>query len=456
MTEQFNIVEYIEKNPLLKLNKPYESKLIEKIKQKFTGNQQNLFVTSFYSYLNYNQTNDFVIDLREMWAWLGFSRIEECKRVLVKNFTENIDYKISTYKNIGANSVPQEGGEVNSPRQPAERNLERQHGGQNKEKILLNIYTFKKLCIKSNTKKADEVHDYFIKLEEALFETMTEETNELRMELIQTSKETAVKIRSKEDKIIDQFPEDNMCIYIADIGIHDKEQIIKYGCTNNLKSRISTHRRNFENFELISAYSVINQYKFERMLKEHPEVKYRTRKVGQSTELLMVNKDFTVENLDTLVKTLIKTHCTIESLEQETRQLEIKEKTKQMELEIRKMELELELKKLDVNQNQPIVSTYISPVVTKIIPSELVDKFMTECTKFSDKRDDHIFIETLFENFESWFRNLNKCKPNPVSKIIFSKSLSQNQNYKTNRISVGQRVGNTRPRKLAIIYRELL
>ena len=36
---------------------------------------------------------------------------------------------------------------------------------------MLTINTFKKFCLKAETKKADEIHDYFIKLEELLQET---------------------------------------------------------------------------------------------------------------------------------------------------------------------------------------------------------------------------------------------------------------------------------------------
>jgi hypothetical protein len=36
----------------------------------------------------------------------------------------------------------------------------------NKEIIMLTIKAFKSFCLKAGTKKADEVHDYFIKLEE--------------------------------------------------------------------------------------------------------------------------------------------------------------------------------------------------------------------------------------------------------------------------------------------------
>jgi hypothetical protein len=37
--------------------------------------------------------------------------------------------------------------------------------GRKEETIMLNINTFKKLCLKSNTDNADKIHDYYIKLE---------------------------------------------------------------------------------------------------------------------------------------------------------------------------------------------------------------------------------------------------------------------------------------------------
>jgi len=56
-------------------------------------------------------------------------------------------------------------------------------GGFNKKKITLNIITFKKYCLKSNTEKADEIHNYYIKLEEILQETLLEQTDELQMQI---------------------------------------------------------------------------------------------------------------------------------------------------------------------------------------------------------------------------------------------------------------------------------
>lgn len=46
--ETLNIVELIEKNDMTRLSKDYENRLLMKIKDNFTDNQQQLFVTSFY------------------------------------------------------------------------------------------------------------------------------------------------------------------------------------------------------------------------------------------------------------------------------------------------------------------------------------------------------------------------------------------------------------------------
>ena len=67
-----NIVELIENNPITKLSTSYNNKLIIKIKDNFTETQQQLFIASFYCYLNCDQKNDFVIDLDTVWKWLEF------------------------------------------------------------------------------------------------------------------------------------------------------------------------------------------------------------------------------------------------------------------------------------------------------------------------------------------------------------------------------------------------
>jgi len=164
MEQNLNIAQLIEKNSLTRLSKEYEGKLLNKIKTNFTDTQQQLFVASFYCFLNYDTKKDFVIDFDHLWKWLGYSRKSDAKRVLEKFFVIKIDYQIE--KAAAEISAAAFGG-----------------AGLNKETIMLTVNTFKKFCLKAGTKKADEVHDYYIKLEELLQETVNEETNELRLQL---------------------------------------------------------------------------------------------------------------------------------------------------------------------------------------------------------------------------------------------------------------------------------
>lgn len=185
-SQKLDIVELIETNPITKLSKNYQGKFLQKIQNTFTETEQRLFVSSLYNYLNYDSKKDFIIELESIWKWLGFGRKEECKRVLTKHFNKDIDYKITlfTNKTYEQKTAPQVGG---VPRENALKGL----GGEGKlkEKILMTINTFKKLCLKSNTKKADDIHEYFIKLEELTLETITEESIELKNQLQEKNQE---------------------------------------------------------------------------------------------------------------------------------------------------------------------------------------------------------------------------------------------------------------------------
>ena len=83
MTE-LNIVDLIEKNPITRLSAAYNNKLLSTIQETFTGFEQQLFVSSFYCYLNYDKNLDFVVDLDDVWKWLGFSQKIRAKEILEK------------------------------------------------------------------------------------------------------------------------------------------------------------------------------------------------------------------------------------------------------------------------------------------------------------------------------------------------------------------------------------
>ena len=137
----FDIVALIERAPLTRLSYTYQHKLLGKIQRDFTEDDQHMFVTSYYCFLNYHPANDYVIDLDNVWKWMGFSQKAMAKRCLEKHFIHDKDYKNSLCR------MAKQDGE--------------QHGGHNKETILLNVHTFKRFCMKAGTKKADQIHEYY-------------------------------------------------------------------------------------------------------------------------------------------------------------------------------------------------------------------------------------------------------------------------------------------------------
>jgi hypothetical protein len=67
--------------------------LLNKIKKIFSGFEQQLFVSSFYCYLKYDKINEFIVDLDDIWKWLGFNQKHDAKRLLEKHFIIDKDYQ---------------------------------------------------------------------------------------------------------------------------------------------------------------------------------------------------------------------------------------------------------------------------------------------------------------------------------------------------------------------------
>jgi len=301
----FNIVDLIEKNPISKLSSTYNSKLISKIQSNFSGYEQQLFVTSFYCYLNYDKSNDFVVDLDELWEWLGFKQKVNAKVILEKHFKVNIDYKIL---------APQEGGtNINLLSAIAEQDFQsKKHGGQNIKKIFLTIKCFKSLCLKAQTKKASEIHEYYIKLEDVLHEVLEEESNELKQKLLKKENIILEKEKEIEKTIIKQFPLNTECIYFGTIdNTNDSnEKLIKFGHTNDLSTRVLDHHKKYTNFKLVSAFRVQNKVEIENLIKTHPKIKKQIRTIQvnekNKTEIIAYNETtFTIDKLNYYIKEII-------------------------------------------------------------------------------------------------------------------------------------------------------
>jgi len=267
MDASLNIVNLIENNPIIKLSNTYNNKLLKKIKENFTETQQQLFISSFYCYLHYNKTTDFVIDLDNIWKWLGFSQKIRAKNLLERHFIIEKDYKILLAR-------------------MSEQDKE-QHGGHNKQTILLNINTFKLFCIKAETKKADEIHEYFVKLEGILHETLEEESIELKQQLEEnkqqleeTNKNFDKKIKEqttiqREQILLKDYGSSGNIIYIIKVKSYDTgEYIIKIGESRyGIEERYKDHRKNYDECLLLDCFRVMKSREFEKYLHHHDKIR---------------------------------------------------------------------------------------------------------------------------------------------------------------------------------------
>lgn len=87
----------------------------------------------------------FPVDFDKVWQWIGYSRKDSAKRSLESYFRKGIDYRSTTVVNS----------EIS------------QHGGQNREQIMMTTFCFKAFCMVSATKKAKLVHKYYLDIEHA-------------------------------------------------------------------------------------------------------------------------------------------------------------------------------------------------------------------------------------------------------------------------------------------------
>lgn len=258
--ETLNIVKLInESSSATILSEKYASKLLNKIKKNFTISQQQMYVANFYCFLNHDSEKDFIIEFDNVWKWVDFSRKDSAKKLLEKYFKVGIDYKIVF-----------------------RQSLECAHSGRPSETILLTINCFKKFCLKAGTKKADEVHDYYIKLEKMLNETVNEQTNELMKQLDYQTKShlsEIEKFKKKLEKNKKAKYELSHSLYIISNPFF--KGYFKIGKTSSINNRMDTYTT-----------SSPVQYKIEYLCR----VRNKTQQSIVENMVLQVLSAYTVKN----------------------------------------------------------------------------------------------------------------------------------------------------------------
>ena len=300
MNLNIDIVQLFENNPITKLNGNYHSKLIEKVKNEFSEFEHQMFVSNFYCYLNNDFNNDFVINMDNIWSWLGFGQKANAKRLLENHFTVDEHYKIILEETISTKK-------------------EHVRGGHNKESIMLNVNTFKKLCLKAGTKKADQIHNYFIKIETLLQNIMSEESNELRLQLEQQKTEMQKieetqkqeyntklekeRFLEREKILLREYASIGSIFYIIKVKSYENgSYVIKIGeSRRGIAGRYQEHKKNYDECLLLDCFSVNKSKDFETFIKEHELVRgSRVRDLKgheKELELFFIGKNLSYHTL---------------------------------------------------------------------------------------------------------------------------------------------------------------
>jgi hypothetical protein len=199
---------------ILEYNILNDDKLISLIKENFNEDDNKLFELSFKLYtLTKSNSDDFIISLDDIYKWVGFSTKGDSKRLLINKFEENKDYKI--VKGIFSRSAK------NSYGCPVEN-------------IFITIDCFKIFCMKADTKQADNIYKYYIKMEKIIFKYIEEKYKE-QTNIIQQNKqllEDKNKLIEQKDIEINKIKnqkydeiEKNEYIYVLSTDKHDVYKI---------------------------------------------------------------------------------------------------------------------------------------------------------------------------------------------------------------------------------------
>lgn len=275
--ETINFAELVKNTPL-SLSLEAQSDMINLLNKHFTQEQSRRYIINLYMYLNFHPINDFPINLDHVYRDLGFANKGNAMKTIKSNFTKDEDYKIIL--------IPRE---------------KKQNAGRPEEDIMLNVDTYKTLCMLVKTPQGKDIRKYYVKLEniyngiikneiENKDKLLKDTQNELTRTKIQLEKKTKLKVK----KWYDSEPGDT--VYAVKIK-NSKESFIKLGKTLKTNKREGQYPNDM--FHIRKCYNCILAEK----VIHHILDKYRIEK---NKEYFDITEDLAIYIIDTVCDFLDK------------------------------------------------------------------------------------------------------------------------------------------------------
>ena len=223
------------------------------------SNLNDEFIEDFNQIYEFNETNNnsHIIDLDIVSKWLE-TRKRKLKETLVKSYNKDIDYIIKKEKT----------GKISKT---------------NKEIILLTPDCFKRMCLLSRTKKAENVRTYYLELEKLL--------NNYKDYIIEGLKKTVEILENNQKEVPKNI---KGVVYILK-SLKDINGIYRFGQTEDFKKRLANYNSsNSDKMKVVYIYETKNLKAIEDcVLAQTKTHRYKKRK-----DFYMIDKN--------ILKSLIK------------------------------------------------------------------------------------------------------------------------------------------------------
>ena len=217
----------------------------------------NEFIDDFYSIYDFNENNNesFIINLDVVAKWLNTQKFK-LKETLVKSYVLSFDYIIKL------------------------ENKNAKVSKSNKEIILLTPDCFKRLCLLSKTKKAEEVRTYYLELEKML--------NNYKNYIINGLKKTVEILENNQKEIPKNI---KGVVYILQ-SPKDIDGIYRFGQTGDFKKRLSNYNSaNSDKMKIIKIYETKNIESVEKcVISQIKPLRYKKRKDFYQIDLKILIK----------------------------------------------------------------------------------------------------------------------------------------------------------------------
>jgi hypothetical protein len=247
---------------------------------RFNTDEQQIFVKHFQTYLKYStDLTKFIVSFDEVFEWLGFTRKDSAKKLLIKRFEENTDYVIQ-------NLLRPESGQVL-----------RSHGGNNRENILLSVPAFKMFAMLCNTDKGKQTRLYYTKMEEIFFLYMQEQHQKTVDTIILNARKD--KERRCHEILTRAFAK-MPCVYIA--KLYEEDDLVKIGESNDLFERVKTLKNEYKvaNVIILECVPCTHPRQYEQyLIKQHNII--APRRIG-TTEFIQLDDTLTLDKLIDIVR----------------------------------------------------------------------------------------------------------------------------------------------------------